>query len=183
MNIGFVRRGYSRSGGAEAYLHRLVQGILGAGHDATLFTNEQWPAEAWPTERIVRLRNQQPIAFADELEATRPGQQCDLLFSLERIWRCHWFRAGDGVHRSWLARRAEESSAWSRMTRGFNRKQAAILKLESALLGDHGAEHVIANSVMVREEIVQEYRYPREAIFVVANGVRVSDFAPAPRMP
>jgi len=180
MNIGFVRRGYSRSGGAEAYLHRLVQGILGAGHDATLFTNEQWPAEAWPTARIVRLRNQQPIAFADELEGLRPGQQCDLLFSLERIWRCHWFRAGDGVHRSWLARRAEQSSAWSRMTRGFNRKQAAILKLESALLGDHGAEHVIANSSMVREEIVQGYRYPREEIFVVANGVRVSDFAPAP---
>ena len=35
-----------------------------------------------------------PIAFADELEKIDPRENCDVLLSLERVWRCDVYRAG-----------------------------------------------------------------------------------------
>src|SRR5947208_16430480 len=43
------------------------------------------------------------------------------------------------------------------------------------------ADRVIANSAMVRDEIVRYYGFADDAIDLIRNGVRVSDFGPAPR--
>jgi UDP-glucose:(heptosyl)LPS alpha-1,3-glucosyltransferase len=43
LTIGFVRRGYSATGGAEAYLKRLGRGVIDAGHSAQLFATNNWP--------------------------------------------------------------------------------------------------------------------------------------------
>lgn len=179
LNIGFVRRGFSRSGGAEAYLRRLAQGLAAAGHETTLFTNAEWPNEKWPGGRILRVPGNAPLAFADELERLDPRKYCDVLVSLERIWQCNWYRAGDGVHRAWLERRTPFDGLWQSLARRFQRKHDEILQLEKALLGGGGARRVIANSAMVRGEIVQYYGRAAEEIDLVRNGVRVSDFGPA----
>ena len=52
MKIGFVRRGFSSSGGAENYLQRLARGVREAGHDVELFTTKEWPAEEWTVGTI-----------------------------------------------------------------------------------------------------------------------------------
>ena len=52
--------------------------------------------------------------------------------------------------------------------------------MEKALLGNGGASRVIANSAMVRDEIVNYYGFPPDAIDLIRNGVRVSEFGPAP---
>src|SRR5437764_10385584 len=106
LNVGFVRRGFSPSGGAEAYLRRVAGALVAAGHEATLFTTEDWPDKEWPLGRIIRIRAGDPIAFADQLERSDPPRHCDVVVSLERIWRCDFFRAGDGGHRAWLERGA-----------------------------------------------------------------------------
>jgi UDP-glucose:(heptosyl)LPS alpha-1,3-glucosyltransferase len=180
LNIGFVRRGFSRSGGAEAYGRRLARAIATAGHETTLFTGAEWPDEEWPWGQIVRVSGTGPIAFADEIERTNPRKHCDVLLSLERIWRCDFFRAGDGVHRSWLERRAQFDGVLQRFARHLGGKDAEILRLEKNLLGENGARRVIANSAMVRDEIVHHYGRPIETIDLLRNGVRVSDFGPAP---
>ena len=46
LRIAFVRRGYSPSGGAEAYLKRLADGIVKAGHEVQLVTTNEWPEDA-----------------------------------------------------------------------------------------------------------------------------------------
>ena len=85
LRIAFVRRGYSRSGGAEAYLKRLADGIVKAGHEVQLVATNEWPEEQWRVGSIKRLRGTTVIGFADELEQVRPQLQCDVLFSLERV--------------------------------------------------------------------------------------------------
>jgi UDP-glucose:(heptosyl)LPS alpha-1,3-glucosyltransferase len=180
LNIGLVRRGFSRSGGAEAYGQRLARALDAAGHAATLFTSDEWPDEQWPWGRIVRVAGTEPVTFADELDRIDPGKHCDLLVSLERIWRCDFFRAGDGVHQSWLERRAQFDGKLQKFARRLRRKDAEILQLEKALLGENGARRVIANSAMVCDEIVHYYGRPAETIDLLRNGVRVSDFGPAP---
>ena len=117
LNIGFVRRGFSPSGGAEAYLRRVAGALVAAGHETTLFTTKDWPEKEWAFGRIIRVGEEKPIAFADGLERIDPRKNCDLLVSLERVWRCDFFRAGDGVHRAWLERKAQFESKLAKIAR------------------------------------------------------------------
>src|SRR2546423_10074242 len=153
LTIGIVRRGFS-SGGAEAYLKRLAAGVVAAGHGVTLFTAAEWPTADWNFGPLVRLNAKSAIGFADELEKVA-RKKCDVLLSLERVWRCDVYRAGDGVHRAWLKRRGEIGGPLAKISRLFNRKHSAALALEKSLFASRGAARVIANSRMVKDEIVQ----------------------------
>ena len=178
FTIGFVRRGFSASGGAEAYLKRLAEGVINAGHVPHLFTTREWPANQWKSGPITHLRKSSPIPFADEIERLRARTPCDVWMSLDRTWRCDVFRAGDGVHRAWLERRRKFSTAWQKFERVLKGKHRDILRLEEALLGKGGASRVIANSRMVADEITRLYGYSAGKIDVVYNGVPVAAFRP-----
>jgi len=174
FTIGFARRGYS-SGGAEAYLKRLAAGVAATGRRVALFTAGDWPAEEWSFGPIVRVKAKSAIGFADELEKIS-RDNCDVLLSLERVWRCDVYRAGDGVHRAWLQRRADTGGLVPKFSRFFNRKHSAALDLEESLFANRRARRVIANSRMVKDEIVGVYGYPAEQIDVVYNGVPLDLF-------
>ena len=176
LTVAFVRRGYSPSGGAEAYLKRLAQGVVDLGHQAHLIATEDWPSNEWTFGPINRLSAHSPIEFADEVEKVRPRLRCNVLMSLERVWRCDVYRAGDGVHQAWLNRRRKFEMPLQRFVRGVNRKHQDILKLEESLFVKQGAAHVIANSEMVRNEIADLYQYPAGKIDIVRTGVPVEKF-------
>ena len=171
LTIGFVRRGFSSGGGAESYLQRLAAGVAQAGHQLRLYTSAEWPVDSWSFGPVVRLTATSATAFADELEKIDPRRDCDLLMSLERIWRCDVYRAGDGVHRAWLERRNQVAGPLQKLSRLLNRKHSATLSLEESLFGKAGAGRVIANSRMVKEEIIRFYGFPGDKIEVVYNGV------------
>jgi UDP-glucose:(heptosyl)LPS alpha-1,3-glucosyltransferase len=182
LSIVFVRRGYSQSGGAEAYLKRLAHGVVIAGHAAQLVTTEEWPQNEWPFGAIRRLQAGSVTQFACDLEKIRPQLRCDVLMSLERVRSCDVYRAGDGVHRAWLARRRKFELPLERFVRGLNRKRRDILQLEEALLANRGAERVIVNSQMVKTEIVDFYGYPADKIDIVRNGVPMGQFRFDPKL-
>jgi UDP-glucose:(heptosyl)LPS alpha-1,3-glucosyltransferase len=174
LTIGFVRRGFSSSGGAESYLKRLAAGVVERGHQVRLYASADWPPDEWSFGPITRLEGRSATAFADEMEELAWRTDCDVLLSLERIRRCDVYRAGDGVHRAWLEQRAEIGGPLQRLSRVLNRKHSAILALEKSLLAEGGAGRVIANSRMVKEEIARFYGFPAEKIDVVQNGVPVN---------
>jgi UDP-glucose:(heptosyl)LPS alpha-1,3-glucosyltransferase len=176
LRIAFARRGYSPSGGAESYLKRLAQGIVDHGHETVLVATEDWPANEWPLGSVIRLRANSPIGFANELEKLRPQLRCNILTSLERVWSCDVYRAGDGIHRAWLNRRQKFEMPLQRFVRGINRKHQDILKLEESLFVQRGVHRVIANSEMVKKEIVDLYGYPADKIDIVRNGVPLEKF-------
>src|SRR5215211_938753 len=176
LRIAFVRRGYSRSGGAETYLKRLADGIVKAGHEIQLVTTNGWPEEQWPFGSIKRLATSTVIGFADELEQVRSQLQCDVLFGLERVWSCDVYRAGDGVHRAWLARRRKFEIPLKQFIRGGSRKHRDLLQLEESLFEKGKAGRVIAASEMVVNEVTNLYHYPGDRIDVVRNGVPLEQF-------
>jgi UDP-glucose:(heptosyl)LPS alpha-1,3-glucosyltransferase len=179
MKIGFVRRGFSPSGGAENYLQRLARGVQQAGHTVELFTTDEWPAKEWTFGKLTALRGASPLAFANAVEKASRAAGCDSLMSLERLWRCNIYRAGDGVHHAWLVRRAELLGPLRRFTTKLNRKHAEILRLEEGLLQKQGADRVIANSQMVKDEVIKFYNYPAERIDLVYTGVPLDVFSRA----
>jgi len=176
LRIAFVRRGYSPSGGAEAYLKRLARGIVDLGHEAQLVATDDWPTSEWSFGSVTRVKATSPIGFANELEKLRPQIGCDVLISLERVWRCDVYRAGDGVHQAWLNRRRKFEMPLQRFVRGINRKHRDILQLEESLFAKGGAGRVIANSEMVKKEIVDFYRYRAAKIDIVRNGASLEQF-------
>lgn len=176
MNIVFVRRGYSLTGGAEAYLKRLARGVIETGHNAQLVATNDWPDAEWPFGAITRFRAGSVIGFADALEQIRSSLPCDVLLSLERVWSCDVYRAGDGVHRAWLDRRRKFELPLKRFVRSLSSKHRALLLLERSLLADRKASRVVAASQMVKDEIVNLYQYPAEKIDIVRNGVPLEKF-------
>jgi UDP-glucose:(heptosyl)LPS alpha-1,3-glucosyltransferase len=169
MKLGLVRRGYSGTGGAESYVRRFAEAVQEAGHECVLFSSAEWKDAPWEGQRVT-VDGETPRDFADSLRQLDPRRHCDFLFSLERVWECDAYRAGDGVHASWLERRARYEKPWRAFARKFQRKHREILSLERALF-TRGAKLIIANSAMVRREITQYYRTPPERIEVVHNGV------------
>jgi len=182
LTIAFARRGYSPSGGAEAYLKRLAQGIVDLGNEVQLVATDDWPTSEWSFGSITRVKANSAIGFADELKTTRPQLGCDVLMSLERVWCCDVYRAGDGVHQAWLNRRRRFEMPLQRFVRGLNRKHRDILQLEESLFAKGGAGRVIANSDMVKDEIVDLYRYPADKIDIVRNAVPLDRFRSDPAM-
>ena len=183
LRIAFVRRGYSRSGGAEAYLKRLADGIVKAGHEVQLVATNEWPENQWPFGSKKRLEATTVIGFADELEQIRPQLHCDVLFSLERVWSCDAYRAGDGVHRAWLARRRQFEVPLKQFVRVASRKHRDLLQLEESVFEKRKAARVIVASQMVAKEIIDLYGYPADKIDLVRNGVPLEKcrFDPAVR--
>jgi UDP-glucose:(heptosyl)LPS alpha-1,3-glucosyltransferase len=171
-----VRRGFSASGGAESYLKRLACGVVELGHEAQLFTTNEWPASDWPFGHLHHLNGRSILGFADEVEKKRVAAVCDVLVSLDRIWRCDVYRAGDGVHQAWLHRRRKFEGRLRQLARNFNRKHRDILRLEQSLFGERCAERVIANSKMIKDEIFDFYSYRPDMIEIVRNGIPINDF-------
>ncbi len=176
LTIGFVRRGYSASGGAEAYLKRLARGVTAAGHRARLFTTEAWPEDEWKFGEITRVRAEAPRRFADEIAKLEARGGCDVLMSLERVWSCDVYRAGDGVHAAWLERRARFSTRVENFVRSLRFKHDGIVELEQSLFAQRGARRVIVNSKMVQTEIEQFYGFPPQHIALIRNGVPTAPF-------
>lgn len=177
MKIAMIRRGYSATGGAEAYLLRLSSGLASAGHEPVLIATADWPRDRWINDSVHVVKSSAPAAFA--MEANQRSKPYDMVFSMERIGRCDIYRAGDGVHRAWQHRRRMFEPAWKSWFRVLNRKNAGLLRMESETFSSAGARWVIANSTMVKREILAHFNYPDTRIQVIPNGFDLPE-PPAP---
>ena len=90
---------------------------------------------------------------------------------MERVPGCDIYRAGDGVHAAWLARRDAFEPFWKRATRWMNRKHSEILDLESSVFDPSKTRLVIANSRMIRDEILTHFKFPQDRVRIVYNGI------------
>jgi UDP-glucose:(heptosyl)LPS alpha-1,3-glucosyltransferase len=184
MKIGLVRRGYSATGGAEAYLLRLAAELARRDHELILFSDVAWPVAALVAHKLTLTRaviaSSNPRLFAEGLAASPARQRLDLLFSLERVHSCDLYRAGDGVHAAWLERRSRFEPVWQPFLRRLNPKHRQLLDLERTLFTG-GARRIIANSQMVKREITAHYGTPATSIEVIHNGLPALPAAPGAR--
>jgi UDP-glucose:(heptosyl)LPS alpha-1,3-glucosyltransferase len=176
LTVCFARRGYSETGGAERYLRRLAEGVQAHGYRTRLFASEDWPENDPAFGQVIRLGAKSPLAFANELGKLRENSRDEVLISLERVCRCDVYRAGDGVHQAWLNRRERFEMPWRKWIRKVKRKHRDLVHLEETLLQERGADRVITNSRMVKNEIVDLFNYRPDRIEVVHNGIPLDQF-------
>lgn len=185
VKIALIRRQFSGTGGAELYLDRLIEALAGAGHDLHLFT-ERWPGKGPGVTThpvpISGTRASRPQRFAEAVDLAVNPSEFDVVFSLERTVRQDVYRAGDGVHRSWLDQRRRFAPWWKRPWIGRSRFHASMLELEAKTFDPSRTGCIIVNSNMVADDIAVRFQYPRDRMHCVRNGVRVAPFDLARRV-
>ncbi len=172
--IGFLRRGYSSTGGAEAYLKRLAEGLRQQGYRVILLGTGEWPAAEWPGGEVVALPEKSLRDIGASALQIKQEKKMNLLFSFERVPGCDIFRAGDGVHAAWLERQLRTQSWWRRLLIQISPKHREIVRLERELFSHKSQTRIIANSQMVAQEIMNYFKVPSSRIDVIYNGVPIS---------
>lgn len=148
---------------------RFAAGLHAHGHEPMLVATRDWPAQAWAHGAITRVPGGTPTSFAAAVRTMRQHLPCDQMFSLERIWSCDVYRAGDGVHAAWLERRAATEPRWRSLFRSWQPKHRALLEIERALFTG-GAARIVVNSRMVANEIQRHFGTHAKRLHLVYNG-------------
>jgi UDP-glucose:(heptosyl)LPS alpha-1,3-glucosyltransferase len=146
--IYLIREKSSKFGGAEVYLSRLSKALGDNGIEHQI-VNSIFPKFLPSWLRIILFNLQACLTKKNKL-----------YFSLERIVCPDVYRAGDGVHKVFLT--VESKSK-------LNPLHPVYLFLEKRCFNN--AKRIIANSHMIKDEIVNAYDINPEKIDVVYNGV------------
>jgi len=179
MKLAIVRQKYTPFGGAERFVERALASLVAQGADVSIIAR-QWPAGlSLNSQRVDPFylgRTWRDWGFARGVQKIIARGDYDLVQSHERIPGCHIYRAGDGVHATWLALRAaargatlsEKLSPWHRYT----------LAAEAAMFRHPNLAAVICNSRMVRDDIAQRFGVADAKLHVIYNGVDLDHFHP-----
>ncbi len=173
LTIGFLRRGYSPTGGVEAYLKGLAKGLRGEGHRVVLLGTEAWPSDQWPGGEILRCSGRSLKAYGEDVLRHRLTGEIpfDLILSVEKVPGCDLYRTDEGLHLVWLAERSKYLSPWKRFFLFLSRKHREKLRLEKKLFTPSSTRRVISLSEKISREIVAHYNYPATQITLIRNGV------------
>jgi UDP-glucose:(heptosyl)LPS alpha-1,3-glucosyltransferase len=180
MKIGIIRRQFAKSGGAELYTQRLIQGMVDRNHEPHLFA-ENWAAlpegAVFHKVESVGGRADRNQLFAQRAGILTKAAKLDCVLSLDRTVRQDVYRAGDGVHQVWLERWRRFSPWWKRPFVGRSQFHRNMLELERHTFDPQNTGHVIVNSEMIRNEIVQTFDFPPERIHLIRNGIETNRMA------
>lgn len=182
MKIALIRSRYNPFGGAERLVARAIEALVKDGAQLTIVTR-QWQTEG-KTEALIC----DPFylgslwrdwGFARCVCRVLKQQRFDMVQSHERIACCDVYRAGDGVHREWLAQRSRVLGPLERLRLALNPYHRYVLAAEKKLFTSPRLKAVICISRMVKEDIRRHYNVPEEKLYVIYNGIDTTAFHPS----
>jgi len=188
LKIALIRQRYNPYGGAERFVERAMTALAKQNVEVTLFARG-WlgAAELADAVRMVRCdpfyigRIWRDWGFARSVCAALENDAFDLVQSHERIACCDVYRAGDGVHRQWLANRSRAAGLIERLALALNPYHLYTKAAEKRLFGSPRLRAVICNSNMVKEEVRRHFGLAENKLHVIYNGVDLGAFNPALR--
>lgn len=179
MRLAFIKKRFSIHGGAERYLQTLIQHLKNAGHEIHIFSH-QWSGEEGVIFHKVNILPftsfLSAITFDENVAKAIKREKVDCVISLERTTCQDIYRAGEGCHAEWLQIRSKTEPFYKKLSFKINPLHIALLNLEKRLFKN--TKLIIANSKMVREQIIRHYAVPEEKIMTIYNGVDLARFNP-----
>ena len=182
MKLALVRQKYTPYGGAERFMARAVSALRESGTDVTVVARE-WQGDQ-PGRDFIRCnpfylgRTWRDAGFAKCVQEIIAGGAFDLLQSHERIPGCQIYRAGDGVHATWLELRGRVQSPLARLGISLQPWHRYTLAAEAAMFRHPDLKAVICNSRMVHDDIATRFGVAHEKLHVIHNGVDLESFHP-----
>jgi UDP-glucose:(heptosyl)LPS alpha-1,3-glucosyltransferase len=173
IRLAIVRQRYNAFGGAERPVSRALSALKANGAiDITLIAR-RWDDDAgWRTRRIdpyalTRVRRDRNFARA----AATCFHEYDLVQSHDRIPGAAIFRAGEGVHATWLEQSRRVHGARGTLTRRLSGYDRHLLKTEAEMYAHPALKCVLCNSRMVAADIVRRFGLDESRIALIYNGV------------
>ncbi|MDE5591713.1 MAG: glycosyltransferase, partial [Helicobacter sp.] len=169
----FIRFKNSKTGGAEIYLSRLTQTIK--NHPYSIYSSgdySQNPAHHIKPPRFLPSFLEF-LYFLYQYEKFYKRSDDFIYFSLERVLHCDIYRAGDGIHKQWLAIKTQ-NNLLKKIKSFFNPKNLIYNFIEPRLFKN--AKKIIANSQMVKDSLIDSFNLPHHKIEVIYNGIDFDEY-------
>ncbi len=181
--VALVRSRFDAFGGAERFVQSVLGALAAQGVSLTLVTR-RWPdpdGTALVVDPFYVGSLWRDRGFARAVCAELARRRFDLVQSHERLACCDVYRAGDGVHASWLAQRARIQSPLARLATRLSPHHRYLLAAERELFTSTRLKAVICNSAMVRAEIAAHFATPADKLVLIRNAVDGARFHPGLR--
>jgi len=175
-----VRQGSRVDGGGERIVDRMHAILTKQGHDVTLISR----AVRSDSVRVLvcdppafgRIGREQK--FAQQALKSAAAERFDIVQSHERIPGCTVYRAGDGVHATWLEQRRRVMNPFTRTFLAWQPYHRYVLQAERQLFEHPGLRAVICNSRMVQQDILRRFAIKPEKLHLIYNGIDPVRFHP-----
>lgn len=185
MKLALVRQRYNPYGGAERFVERALGALAEQNLHVTLITREWQGAQDGRDVRICNPfhvgRLWRDASFGSAVQRIVASGEFDLVQSHERIPGCGIYRAGDGVHATWLELRAQIQTPAQRLATRLHPWHRYILRAESDMFRHPALRAVICNSEMVKRDIAARFGVAESKMHVIHNGVDLDFFHPGLR--
>ena len=172
LKLAIVRQKYTPFGGAERFVERALAALRAQHVDVSIIAREwQGDIQGVRINPFYLGRTWRDAGFARGVQRLIADRRFDLVQSHERIPGCDIYRAGDGIHATWLALRnkpLDRLAPWHRYT----------LAAEAEMFRHPGLRAVICNSRMVRDDIARRFGVADEKLQVIYSGVDLDAFHP-----
>lgn len=186
LRIALIRAKYNPFGGAERFVQTAVAALADEGVSMTVLTRA-WPETSAasggaPAVDHVILNPRfftstgRDKSFAAAVQQHLSQTHYDLVQSHERIVGCDVFRAGDGVHATWLEHRRRVSSGLKQLGVRLNAHHRYLLATERAMFESPKLRAVICNSQMVKADILRHFDIDPAKLRVILSGVDTTVF-------
>lgn len=181
--LALVRQKYRPDGGAERFVSRALEALDEHDMELNIITRE-WQGAANPAWHIHLCdpfkwgRISRERGFAQAARALWEAEKFDLVQSHERIAGCDIYRAGDGVHQSWLEQRQRILPGWKGKYLLKDRYHRYVMDAEREMYASPELKGVICNAEMVKQEIIDTFAFPADRITVIYNAVNQQHFTP-----
>jgi UDP-glucose:(heptosyl)LPS alpha-1,3-glucosyltransferase len=180
VRLAFVKKKFSIHGGAERYLQTVIQHLKKKDHEIHIFAN-QWQEEGgvvFHKVSIIPLGSfLSAVTFNTHVKkAIHKNSRLHCIISFERTTYQDIYRAGEGCHAEWLEIRSRIEPPHKRLSHALNPLHISLLYLERKLF--FNTRLIVANSNMVKEQILKHYAIPEEKITIIYNGIDLMRFNP-----
>jgi UDP-glucose:(heptosyl)LPS alpha-1,3-glucosyltransferase len=177
MRICLSHMRQARTGGTEQYLNLLAHYLCERGHEVTILCRSR---EGSPHQNI-RFEILHDFAlgpawrrwtFARAVERHLMQHVYDVVVGLGKTWSQDVVRLGGGCHQSLM------SMVSSHEARRVSLNDRVALEIERRAFMPGAFRRVIANSYMVKADVVRRYGVAEDKIQVIHNGVDTCRFVP-----
>jgi UDP-glucose:(heptosyl)LPS alpha-1,3-glucosyltransferase len=186
VKLAIIRQRYTPFGGAERAIENALAALREQLNLEVTVIAREWSAHK--QDYSVLICNPFHIgrfwrlwAFSRAVCRKVFEDKFNLVQSHERLSCCDIFRAGDGVHREWLLQRKRILPRWRQWMLSFSPFHRLLLWQERRMFASRRLQVVIANSELVRADILRHYPTTKARIEVIYNGVDLDRFHPRSR--
>jgi Glycosyltransferase len=174
--VTLLKSGLDRSGGLEKYTFKLAQAFRDVGADVHILTTGT-PSQLVDGVTVHSLCPRRKISLWHLIEFETRVQQflsknpSKIVFGLDRNLSQTHYRAGNGLHRTFLEQRALFESPLKGLMHAFNPLHRYLLYTEKRAFEAPELKTLFTNSEMVRQEILKAYRVEPKKVVAIHNGV------------